>query len=266
MKGNTHMTKKRIVLFVILLTFTIGLVSCTSSDDALDSGSEDEQQQTVEGYLASFVLDEHVTVTIYDTQDYTDGTEALSAYAKDSDTGEVLTDGEGQINFTIDIDEGYELDTLIVTPSSNYKNLKDPEELELDNTYRITKVEDDITITITTKEEGTVSEVTEFTATFILDDNVTVTVYDTSELLNGTVTTTAYAKDSDTGEILTDGDGQVNFVVTLADGYVVDTVTVESEDSFKNLKDPEELELVNTYRITKITSDITITITTKAVD
>jgi len=36
----------------------------------------------------------------------TDGTESTTAYAKDSDTGEILTDGEGQINFTISIDDG----------------------------------------------------------------------------------------------------------------------------------------------------------------
>jgi len=92
-----------------------------------------------------------------------------------------------------------------------------------------------------------------------------VTVYETSDYLNGEVITTAYAKDSDTGEVLTDGDGQINFVVTVDEGYEIDSVTVVSEDDFKNLKDPEETELENTYRITKITGDLTITITTKAV-
>ncbi|QWB95945.1 hypothetical protein KHQ89_00255 [Mycoplasmatota bacterium] len=99
-----------------------------------------------------------------------------------------------------------------------------------------------------------------------LDEHVIVTVYETSDYLNGEVITTAYAKDSDTGEVLTNGDGQINFVVTVDEGYEIDLVTVLSEDNYKNLKDPEETELENTYRITKITGDLTITITTSVIE
>lgn len=254
--------KKKIMLFILSISLVSLLVSC-SNDDA-EENVEDDVEQSVEGYLATFILDEHVSVTIYDTQAYTGGYESVTAYAKDSDTGEVLTDGEGQVNFVVSVDEGYEIDTLLVIPTDNYKNLKDPEELELDNTYRITKVEGDVTVTITSKEEGTESTITSFVATFILDEHVTVNVYDTSEYVDGVVTTTAYAKDSDTGEILTDGSGQINFIVTVDEGYEIDSVVVVSEDNYKNLKDPEELELDDTYRITKITGDLTITITTSS--
>lgn len=254
--------KKKIMLFILSMSLVSLLVSC--SNDDTEENVENDVEQSVEGYLATFILDEHVSVTIYDTQAYTDGYESVTAYAKDPDTGEVITDGEGQINFVVSVDEGYEIDTLLVTPTDNYKNLKDPEELELDNTYRITKVEGDVTVTITSKEEGTESTITSFVATFILDEHVIVTVYDTSEYTDGVVTTTAYAKDSDTGEILTDGSGQINFIVTVDEGYEIDSVVVVSEDNYKNLKDPEELELDDTYRITKITGDLTITITTSS--
>ena len=257
--------KKRFLLLTICLSLVVGLVSCNTDEASVDDNEDDQIEETVEGYLATFDLDEHVSVTIYDTQDYTDGSNSTTAYAKDSDTGEVLTDGEGQINFVVNVDEGYEIDTLLVTPTDNYKNLKDPEELELVDTYRITKVEGDLTVTITTKEEGSESTITSFVGTFILDEHVTVTVYDTSEYVNGVETTTAYAKDSDTGEIVTDGSGQINFVVTVDEGYEVSLVVVASDDNYKNLKDPEELELDNTYRITKITGDLTITITTNTI-
>ncbi|MFA6801045.1 MAG: hypothetical protein WCR19_02945 [Acholeplasmataceae bacterium] len=261
------MLKKRILVFTIFLSLLIGLSSCSASlsnsDDDLTDDDLTDDDGTVEGFLVDFVLDEHTTVTVYDTQDYANGVVATSAYAKDSDTGEILTDGEGQVNFVVSVDDGYEIDTIIATPSDNYNNLKDPVELELASTYRLTKIEGDVTVTITTKEEGSESVITEFVGTFILDEHVTVTVYATQDYTNGEVTTTASAKDSDTGELLVDGDGQINFVVTVDEGYEIDTIVVAPEDFYKNLKDPVELELANAYRITKVAGDLTITITTK---
>jgi len=104
-----------------------------------------------------------------------------------------------------------------------------------------------------------------FLATFVLDDNVTVTAYPTQELEDGEITTTAYAKDSDSGEILTDGEGQVNFVVTLAEGYEVATILVSPDDNYNNLKGPGETGIANTYRITKMTGNITVSITTRTI-
>lgn len=144
--------KKKIMLFILSISLVSLLVSC-SNDDA-EENVEDDVEQSVEGYLATFILDEHVTVTVYDTSEYVDGVVTNTAYAKDSDTGEILTDGSGQINFVISVDEGYEIDSVVVVSEDNYKNLKDPEELELDDTYRITKITGDLTITITTSSSN----------------------------------------------------------------------------------------------------------------
>lgn len=102
-----------------------------------------------EVYEGNFILDDHVSVWIYDTQTSSTGVEGLIGIAKDGTTGEILINGEGQINFKVVLDEGYEIKNISITPS-NYKNLKFPSELG-ENTYRITKITGDITITITTR-------------------------------------------------------------------------------------------------------------------
>ncbi len=99
-------------------------------------------------FEGTFVLDEHVSILIYPTQVLENGESNLIGIAKDGTTGEVLTSGEGQINFSVILDEGYEIHTISITPNL-YKNLKLPAELG-DNTYRITKITGDIVITITT--------------------------------------------------------------------------------------------------------------------
>jgi len=65
MKGNIEM-KKSILLLTIFLSLVVGFASCDTDNATLDY----DTQETVEGYLATFILDEHVTVTVYDTQDY----------------------------------------------------------------------------------------------------------------------------------------------------------------------------------------------------
>ena len=61
--------------------------------------------------------------------------------------------GEGQVNFTVVLKSGYELDSVTVT--GGYKNLKDVSTDTLPNTYRVTKVTSDLTITIKTKSSAT---------------------------------------------------------------------------------------------------------------
>ena len=102
-----------------------------------------------------------------------------------------------------------------------------------------------------------------FTASFGYDSGVkNITVYDTQDYTaSGTVTDTAVVKDGDTGEIDASGSGQVNFKVNLADGYEVDEIKI-TEGAYKNLKDVSTDSSPNTYRITKITDDIEVYITT----
>lgn len=103
-----------------------------------------------EGYLATFLTDGHAVITVSKTQDFTNAYDDVTeAYARDSATGEILTDGNGQVNFKAVPENGYEIDSVTVSPA-NYKNLKLPSELG-ENTYRITKITGDITVTVVTK-------------------------------------------------------------------------------------------------------------------
>jgi len=92
------------------------------------------------------------------------------------------------------------------------------------------------------------------------DEGTSVTVYETQDL-NGACTENASVtnpRNSDTGMIDCSGDGQINFVVNVADGYELAGVTAEPKKSYKNFKLPGELGVDNYYRITKVNADFTI--------
>lgn len=100
-----------------------------------------------------------------------------------------------------------------------------------------------------------------FKVTFDTDAGVSVTVYDTQDLTaNGHENATeAYARNSDTGAIDISGDGQVNFVVTVADGYTFDGVKIVSgEKNYKNLKDISAEDGRYAFRMTKIKGDVAV--------
>ena len=68
----------------------------------------------------------------------------------------------------------------------------------------------------------------------------------------------ANPRNGDTGQIDCSGEGQVNFVVSVAEGYELDSVTAEPAEAYKNLKGPEDTGIENGYRITKVKGDFTI--------
>ena len=228
----------------------------TPTDTTPTDTTPTDNGEAVNAYTITFVCDDQATVTVYETKNATEGTVTTTAYARSGDTGEILIDGEGQVNFSIAVENGYEPGGITVT--GTYKNLKNPAETGVDGLYRITKIESDLTVTIKANPAET-----KYTATFVLDEGVTVTIYDTKDTTTGgTVATTAYARNGETGELLSDGEGQINFVVSLANGLELDKITITG--SYKNLKqDPNENGSTNVYRITKVKSDLTITVTTK---
>ena len=113
--------------------------------------AESEEPQT--GYQVTFNAD-HATVDVYYTQNYTaaDETDVTKAYARDSDTGAIDIGGDGQVNFKVTVDEGYELASI--SADKNYKNLKDSADTKVEGIYRLTKITGDVTVTITTKSTG----------------------------------------------------------------------------------------------------------------
>ncbi|MCR5113043.1 MAG: hypothetical protein K6A63_03820 [Acholeplasmatales bacterium] len=209
------------------------------------------------GYIVTFVTDDNSSIKVYATQDYTvDPTEAESTESVDSTTGDPVKDGTGQVNFLVVLGDGYLIDSISIDGS--YGNLKGSADTGISNVYRITKIASDLTVTITTKvDDGSIDA---YSATFDVPDGVTITVYETQDTTSSsTVTTTAYSRSGTTGEYLSDGTGQVNFLVNCPDGYEVDTITVTPTENYTNLKNTA----TGLYRITKITGDITITITIK---
>lgn len=302
-------------------------IPMTVSVDACDH-SVDQTTVADEGYTVTFTGDSGVSsVTVYTTQDYTGDSESVSAtgttVSRSSSTGEPDSTGDGQVNFTIVLKDGYTLDSVSVT-AGTYKNIKGPTDTGLANTYRITKVSSDTTVTITTIQcehgtivsgttptwtwsdgygtatlsytcadcgntvnlDGTVTSILTssslitftakasigsttytdtktaepFTATFDCDEGVeSVDIYYTQDYTSADETgvSSAVARDSDSGYPVVTGDGQVNFVVILKDGYTLDSVTASG--AYKNLKDTGT---ENTYRITKVTGAVTITVTT----
>ncbi|MBQ2664687.1 MAG: right-handed parallel beta-helix repeat-containing protein, partial [Clostridia bacterium] len=216
------------------------------------------------GYIAAFSTDSGVnSVDVYYTQDYTeaDETDASETTVRDGDTGAVLADGTGQVNFKVNLADGYEI-TSITGTSGTYKKVKKVAE----DTYRVTQITADTEITINTALSGSI---TGFTGTFEADDNVTsITVSETDSFDEASLLTEnaeyAVARDGDAGFVLTDGNGQINFVVNVADGYRIADVSATS-GTYKNKKEPADTGITNGYRLTKVTADTTITITTEAI-
>ena len=105
------------------------------------------------GFAVTFAA-EHAGVDVYDTHDYTKADEenVSAAFARNSDTGEIDTTGDGQVNFRLRPEEGYEI--VSVTADQNYKNLKGADDTGLEGIYRLTKVKGPVTVTVITKESG----------------------------------------------------------------------------------------------------------------
>lgn len=103
------------------------------------------------GHTVTFNKDEHATVDVYNTKDSTtaSATNVTSAVARNSDTGAVDTTGNGQVNFKVNVAEGYEIAS--VTADTNFKNLKDMG----NGMYRLTKVTGPVAVSITTKKAST---------------------------------------------------------------------------------------------------------------
>jgi len=125
------------------------------------SESEDgpEEPPAIVPLNATIQKDSNVaSVDLYYTSTYgatPDETNISTASARDSKTGEIDASGDGQINIRINVKEGYEIDSITVTPENNYKNLKGPDETNAENVYRITKIKGDIVVNITTKKIAT---------------------------------------------------------------------------------------------------------------
>ena len=106
-----------------------------------------------------------------------------------------------------------------------------------------------------------------YTVTFAGDSGVdSVTVYQTQDYAGASESVSAtgstVSRSSDTGEPDSSGSGQVNFTIVLKDGYALDSVSV-TDGTYKNIKGPTDTGVANTYRITKVSGAVTISVTTE---
>ena len=267
---------KKILCLVLTMLLIGSLAACTVESQPADTAAATTAtpaQTTAattaattaepRGYTVTFVPDENVTVTVFETQDMTSGgTVTNSAVSRDSDTGKP-TETDGQVNFLLTFAEGFELDGDIEI-TGTYNKLKGSADTETENGYRITKIAGDLTVTVKSRAIGSGTDDSEngFAVTFVTDENVTVTVYRTQDLSSGgTETATAASRDGATGAA-TKTDGQVNFVLSFAEGFELGSIQISG--SYNKLKDPADENVENSYRITKVASDLTVTVTSKA--
>ncbi len=340
---SSETTKEATAASTGIITYTCADCSSTETQtipavtavDVCQHAAESGEEESA-GFTVTFAGDSGVSaIIVYKTQDYSGASETVgadgTAVSRDGDSGTPDSSGSGQINFTVVLNDGYAISDITAT-SGTYKNIKGPSDTGLANTYRITKITADTTVTITTVEcghtsveEGTapvwiwsencsaatlsytcgeclntvevpgtlVSELTDpstitftakaiigeteytdtataapYTAQFSSDSGVaSVSVYYTQNYTEADEenASSAVARDSDSGCPIVSGDGQINFTVILNDGYTLESVTATS-GTYKNIKGPSDTGLANTYRITKITDDMIITVKTSLSD
>jgi len=248
-----------------------------------------------DGYSVTFVKGSHVkAITIYENAGFTAGTEISGLVTKsiEQETGNG-TKSKGRVYFIATFDDGYELDAIALNPTDGGElDTDDPE-----NSHVIKKISKDLTVNVSAKatagggdtpggnpepevtEEGyhvTISQT-------IIEGNSwngkthlkNLKVYISSKLDaedEGTTVSGQYGQSSkyyetrskDSPYAKTKTEGQINFSIETDDGYQIKSVTVKS-GTYKNIKFVPGTEgAIDSWRVTKISADTTITITAEA--
>ena len=225
--------------------------------ESLDTAlSVEVAEKTESAYRAAFACENGAAVFVYPAQDYSvPPVRAAAAYSVNGSTG-ALTKSDGQINFTVDVPEGYAA-TVEVSPADGYKALKGPSDTGKENTYRVTKIKKDLTVRVRIDED--VPEPEGWNVTFVCDPGVDVWVYPGSDYTKTPERTTATVSVGSADGVPTKTDGQVNFLLTGLNPLDAFEVSAAPKN-YKNLKDSGETGQENTWRITKITGEITVTV------
>ena len=203
-------------------------------------------------YNVNFVFDKNLTLELYDSVELDTKIELV-------DNTIVISD---QVYIKLVLLEGFILDKI--TSDSGYLNAIETDENYL--LYSLVINGTDVNVEITTKEEVVIED--GYKVEFVCDNNVSVEVFDTQDYsLPGNVTNSTFAKDGLTGEITKSGEGQVNFKLLLSEGYELDEIIINNQNSqnysnYSNIKGPSETKASDVYRITKITGDIIVEIKT----
>ena len=232
-----------------------------------------------EGYKINFVT-ANCKVYVYDTKDYTKTpVETNSCVAKDEEGNIVAYDPrdeelQPQVNFRVVCDEGYTLNATNFTITGKFNKLKQgpstADGLPDEEYFRITKVQEDLTVTIAPVQ----GEQAKGIKVSFVPTHCEIKVYVGPKNADGTNLDTAedgvyYARSKDAPYDISFTTPQMNFEVVCDDNYEfkptitadkVDFITftqAEGKDGYNKFKNNGD----GTFNITKIDSDLTITIT-----
>lgn len=225
------------------------------------------------GYKVTFQWDENVEgVSFYKNKACTVADEGPDYITRNA-YGRPLNDGEGQISFGVTVKSGFRVKNIGI-PKDTYKNIKGPADTALDtgldNIYRITKITQDVTVTITTEPEGTVTEGYKFT--FILGEHVTgIEVYSSPDYSPESKVEGLIAESlSKTSPYLPskEGDPQIFIKIFFEDGFELNkkgcVVVSEKENPYNEIKKPSDTGVEDGYKFTKVCADATVTIAAKS--
>lgn len=249
---------------------------------AADESATPPIEEIPDAHKVSFVTS-HCKVLVFEGDDYaTSPKEATYGYTWDCDADPQVyakyaaadaTAGtpevKPQINFKVECDEGYEVDTscfaISGTEGNEWNNLKDIS----DGIYRITTIKADITATINAVAAGTLKA--GYVATFVTE-HCSIKVYTAKDFVTED-TATPYmsrhkTKDGDAYPYAKGDNAQLSFEVVPEEGYeFVSGLKVGAEAESDNIDfiaptgyNKIKRLATNRYNITKVSFDLTITI------
>lgn len=240
-----------------------------------------EEMEKAKGINVTFTEGQHFEVWVYKTKAYTteQPVKTNTCLARDENGNAIDFDANAtlqpQVSFKVVCDEGYSVGVNnIEITGAKYKNLKQgpsvgddgSADLPDNNHFRITKIQGDITVTITPIQgEQTKPEVK------FVKNHCSVVVYKSETISNENIVAEGpfYARDKSTGEEVQTG-GQIFFKVVPETGYVwrdaptadvgdISTLAFIGRNSNKSgnkFKVPQ----AGVYNITKVEDDVTVLI------
>ncbi len=154
----------------------------------------------------------------------------------------------------MNVKEGYKVKNISIDDNTRYVSLEVLDDSKY--VYKITGISGNIVVDVELEEDIPEDPVlTTFNISFVTDSNVSIMVYEGKDYsIDGTITNSYELADIS-------GDGQVNFKVILEDGYMVDSINITG--GYKALKGPSDTGAENVYRITKVTSNLSISVTVR---
>ena len=206
------------------------------------------------GWTVNFVKDDNCKeIVYYKTKDFIAGDIVklkkgeTAYYSYDKDTKKKTYYEDGQANFIAYFNNGYKVDRISIAEDNNYNKI----ELETENVpgvydkngnaYNVTKVQGNLTITISSKPKSETPD--GFVVTFNTS-HATVNVYQMRNALNADIKHTNVTSDytvNGAGKDAYSDDpyfAQISFEVICDDGYEVTGITPAADENvtYKNLK------------------------------